>query len=350
MRYDFIIWVFMRMKNYIQKLINGHDLTRQQARDAMEMIMSGKATDAQIAAFLTALRLKGETPTEVASMATVMREFAANINPDVTGTLVDTCGTGGDKLNTFNVSTTAMFVVSGAKIPIAKHGNRSITSKSGSADVLEALGVKIDLPPPRVEECIEKIGIGFMFAPIFHKAMKYVMPARKQLGIRTVFNILGPLTNPANAKGQVIGVYSEELTEKMAEVLKLVGLERAFVVHGLHGLDELSTLGKTKVSELRDGEVRTYHIKPEDFGVKRAKEGDLTGGDAMQCAGILKDIVGGKETKETKAKRDIVLLNAAAGIVVGKKADSLGEGLEIAKDSIDSGNALKKLNELIDFR
>ena len=335
------------MKNYIQELINGHDLTTEQAMDAMEMIMSGKATDAQIAAFLTALRMKGETPTEVASMATVMRKFAENINPKVNGTLVDTCGTGGDKLNTFNISTTAMFVVAGAGIPIAKHGNRSVTSKSGSADVLEALGVTIDLVPPKVEECIEKTGIGFMFAPIFHKAMKYVMPARTQLGIRTVFNILGPLTNPANAKGQVIGVYSEELTEKMAEVLKLVGLERALVVHGLHGLDEISTLGKTKVSELRDDEVRTYYIKPEDFGITRAKESDLTGGDALQCARILKDILAGKETK---ARRDIVLLNAAAGIVAGKKADNLGEGLKIAKDSIDSGNALKKLNELIDFR
>ena len=335
------------MKQIIQKLVNKEDLTADEATDAMQTIMSGNATDAQIAGFLVAMRMKGETPGEIASLALIMRKFAGNIHPNVEGTSVDTCGTGGDKLDTFNISTTTMFVVAGAGIPIAKHGNRSVSSQCGSADVLEAMGVKIDFEPKKVEECIEKIGVGFMFAPLFHKSMKYVMPARTQMGIRTVFNILGPLSNPANAQGQVIGVFDRGLTEKMAEVLKIIGLEKAMVVHGMAGIDEISTLGETKISELKDGEINNYIITPEEFGLKRANADDLAGGDAKVNAEILIKILKGEEQG---AKRDIVLLNAAAGIVVGGMAESISEGLELAKEAIDSGRAYEKLEEMIDYR
>ena len=335
------------MKEFIQNLVDGRDLTADEASQAMKAIMSGDATEAQIAGFLTALRMKGETPAEIASMVAVMREFAGKINPKVEGRLVDTCGTGGDKLSTFNVSTTSMFVVAGAGIPIAKHGNRSVSSKCGSADVLEALGVKIDLPPPEVEGCIEEVGVGFMFAPVFHKSMKNVMPARKSLGIRTVFNVLGPLTNPANAKGQIVGVFDGGLTEKLAEVLKLVGLERAFVVHGLDGLDELSTVSETKVSELdSDGSIRTYTVTPEEFGFEKASADDLRGGDAGENANILRAILSGEETGP---KRDMVLLNAAAGIVCGGKAESIKDGVKLAQESIDSGKASEKLEAMIRY-
>jgi anthranilate phosphoribosyltransferase len=335
------------MKESIQKLVEGRDLTSQEAEAAMKEIMGGQAEDAQIAGFLTALRMKGETATEIAAMASVMREFAENIHPKVSGRLVDTCGTGGDKLKTFNVSTTAMFVVAGAGIPIAKHGNRSVSSKCGSADVLEALGVKIDLPPKKVEECIEEVGVGFMFAPVFHKSMKNVMPARKALGIRTVFNVLGPLTNPANAKGQIVGVFDGTLTEKLAEVLKRVGVEHALVVHGINGLDEISIICETKISELsEDGSIRSYTVKPEDFGLKRAHARDVLGGDANHNAKILREILDGTEDG---AKRDMVLLNAAAGIVCGGKAESIKDGINLARKSINSGKALEKLEEFIAY-
>ncbi|ODS42415.1 MAG: anthranilate phosphoribosyltransferase [Candidatus Altiarchaeales archaeon IMC4] len=334
------------MKEIIEKLINGLNLAPDEAESAMQTIMSGKATDAQIAAFLVALRIKGETPEEIAALAQVMRRFATAIRPEVSGTLVDTCGTGGDAAGTFNISTASMFVVAGAGIPIAKHGNRSVSSKSGSADVLESLGVNIAMAPEKVQECIEKTGIGFMFAPGFHSAMKHVMPARRELGIRTVFNILGPLTNPANAKGQVVGVYNAALTEKIAEVMNILGVERAFVVHGEPGMDEISNVGKTKISELSKGKIKTYMITPEDFGVKRARMADLAGADAKENAKIITDILAGKDKGP---KRDIVLLNAAAGIVAGKKAKTLKEGLEIARDSIDSGKAYKKLEAMRKF-
>ena len=334
------------MKEIIEKLINGLNLAPDEAESAMQTIMSGKATDAQIAAFLVALRIKGETPEEIAALAQVMRRFATAIRPEVSGTLVDTCGTGGDAAGTFNISTASMFVVAGAGIPIAKHGNRSVSSKSGSADVLESLGVNIAMAPEKVQECIEKTGIGFMFAPGFHSAMKHVMPARRELGIRTVFNILGPLTNPANAKGQVVGVYNAALTEKIAEVMNILGVERAFVVHGEPGMDEISNVGKTKISELSKGKIKTYMITPEDFGVKRARMADLAGADAKENAKIITDILAGKDKGP---RRDIVLLNAAAGIVAGKKAKTLKEGLEIARDSIDSGKAYKKLEAMRKF-
>jgi len=334
------------MKQIIQKLVEGRDLTPDEAKEAMHIIMSGNATDAQIAGFLTAMRMKGETPEEIASLAMIMRKFADNIHPKVSGTLVDTCGTGGDKLDTFNISTASMFVVAGAGIPIAKHGNRSVSSKCGSADVLEELGVKIDFEPKKVEECIEKIGIGFMFAPIFHKSMKYVMPARTQLGIRTVFNILGPLSNPANAQGQVVGAYNEKLVGKIAEVLKIIGLKRAIVVHGMAGLDEISTLGETKISELRDGRINNYIINPEDFGMKKANAKDLSGGGAGENAEILINIL---KCKEEEAKREITVLNAASGIVAGGKANSIKDGVKLAEESIDSGRAYGKLEDMIAY-
>ena len=333
------------MKEFIQKLVEGKNLTEEESRKAMETIMSGKATDAQIAGFLIALRMKGETPEEIAEFAGVMREFSRKIEPRIEP-LVDVCGTGGDRINTFNISTTAMFIVSASGIPVAKHGNRAVSSRCGSADVLEELGINLNLEPEKIREGIEKIGIGFMFAPLHHSAMKYVMPARRELGVRTVFNILGPLTNPANASAQLMGVFDPELTERLAEVFGLLKLKSAIVAYGEPGLDELSTLGKTKISELKDGKVRTYFIRPEDFGLSRAKVEDITGGSAKENARILRDILSGEETG---ARRDITLLNSAAGIVVGGVADNLKEGYEIARDVLDSGKAHNKLEEFIEF-
>ncbi len=335
----------MEVNKIISKLVEGSDLTTEEAKNAMKTIMSGKATDAQIGSFLTALRMKGETIDEISACAGVMREFAERINPKTSGTLVDTCGTGGDKIKTFNISTISAFVIAGAGIPIAKHGNRSVTSKAGSADLLESLGVKLDIAPTEVEKAVEEIGIGFMFAPAFHGAMKYAIGPRKEIGIRTVFNILGPLTNPANAQAQVLGVYDADLTEKMAGVLANLGTERALVVHGIGGLDEISTFGETKVSELKDGGVKTYEIKPEDFGIKRASPRDLSGGDASENADIAVSLL---KDKEKGPKRDIVLLNSAAGIYVGGLADSIADGILLAEGSIDSGAAYDKLTGLID--
>jgi len=334
------------MKEIVSKIVGGENLSRKEAEEAMKTIMSGNSNEIEISAFLTALRMKGEAPGEIASFAKIMREFASRIEPKVEGTLVDVCGTGGDMLNTFNISTTSMFVVAGAGIPIAKHGNRALTSKSGSADVLEELGVNLNSDFDKIKESIEKVGIGFMFAPMHHSAMKHVMPVRKQLGFRTVFNILGPLTNPANARAQLMGVFDPNLTETLANVFKILGLDRAIVAHGDPGLDELSTLGKTKISELKDGEVNTYFIKPEEFGLSIAREEDIAGGTAKENSEILVDILSGKDTGPRK---DITLLNAAAGILVGGLADNLKEGMEIAKDSLESGKAQKKLEELVNF-
>ena len=333
------------MNKVINKLVEGQDLTSDEAKDAMKTIMSGNATDAQIGSFLTALRLKGETIDEISACAGVMREFASSINPKVDGTLVDTCGTGGDKIKTFNISTISAFVIAGAGIPIAKHGNRSVTSKAGSADLLEALGVRMDTTPKDAEKTIEEIGIGFMFAPTFHVAMKYAIGPRKEIGIRTVFNILGPLTNPANAEAQVLGVYDEGLTEKMAGVLAKLGTKRALVVHGIGGLDEISTFSETRVSELKEGVVKTYEIKPEDFGIKRATPEELAGGDPKQNAQIARGLL---KDKEQGPMRDIVLLNSAAGIYVGGLADSIADGISLAEKSIDTGAAYGRLTGLID--
>jgi anthranilate phosphoribosyltransferase len=331
------------IKQAISKTIAKVDLTEAEAQAVMHAIMSGKATSAQIGSFLTALRLKGETVEEITAFAQVMRQFAARINPKVEGILVDTCGTGGDKIKTFNISTAVSLVAAGAGIPIAKHGNRSVTSRAGSADVMEALGVKIDLEPREVERCIEEIGYGFMFAPVFHGAMKYATPVRREIGIRTVFNILGPLTNPANARAQVLGVYDRDLVEILANVLGKLGVERAMVVHGLDGLDEISNLGKTQISELKDGEVKTYTVEPKDFGFELTKPEDIRGYDRETNAILLLKLLKGGDGP----RRDIVLMNSAAAIIVGGKATDFRKGVEIAKESIDSGNAYKKLQNLI---
>ncbi len=333
------------VKDAIKKVAECRNLTREEAAIAMDTIMQGNATPSQIAAFITALRMKGETPEEITGLAEKMREHAVNIFPH-TKNLVDTCGTGGDVSGTFNISTVSALVAAGAGVPIAKHGNRSVSSRCGSADLLEALGVKIDIDPKKVEECIDKVGIGFIFAPNFHKAMKFAGPTRKEIGIRTVFNILGPLTNPARAGAQVLGVFREDLTEVMAEVLKNLGVKHALVVHGVDGLDEISISDKTKVSHLKDGKIETYFIKPEDFGLHRGKREEILGGSAEENAEIAIEIL---KNEEKGAKRQVVLLNAAAAIFVGGKAKDIKEGIKLAAGSIESGAANRKLEELVQF-
>lgn len=328
----------------IESIMQGHHLTEEEMIDCMKKIMSGDVTDAQIASFLTALKVKGEAVTEIVGGAKVMREKAEVVELQNYYT-VDTCGTGGDKLGTFNISTAVAIIAAAAGIPVVKHGNRSVSSKCGSADVLEALGVKIDLSPEQVEKCVKTLNIGFFFAPSFHKAMRFVGKTRKELGFRTIFNILGPLANPANAKAQVLGVFDEALTEPMAEVLKNLGVERALIVHGEDGLDELSTTTETKVTELKEGHMMTYTIRPEDFGFERATIEDIKGGTAQDNAKIIKDLFDGQKGY----KRDILLLNAAAALYVGKKVDHLEEGIKLAKETIDSGKAKAKLKEFIDF-
>jgi anthranilate phosphoribosyltransferase len=325
----------------VRKAADGHDLSADEANAAMREIMAGEASPVQIAAFLVAMRMKGETVEEVTEFARVMREHALPVRTK-RRPLVDTCGTGGDAIKTFNVSTAAAFVAAGAGVAIAKHGNRSVTSKCGSADVLEALGIRFDLPPESVAKCIDEIGIGFMFAPAYHPAMKHAAPVRRELALRTMFNALGPLTNPAGAEAQVLGVYRPELTELHANVLRRLGSRRAFVVHGEGGLDEMSILGETRVTELRDGEVRTYHLTPEEVGLERARPEEVQGRTPEENARMLVAILEGQEG----AAREIVLLNAAAAIVAGEKADTLEEGIARAKEAVSSGAALGKLREL----
>ena len=330
-------------------------LSREDARMVMSEILAGECTDAQIAALLVALSMKGETVEEIVGFAEAIRAEATplpihpNSTVDVSGTerdaLVDTCGTGGDTSGTFNISTATAFVVAGAAVRVAKHGNRSVTSKCGSADVMEALGVKVDLPPGRLAACLQEVGIAFLFAPAMHSAMKYVQPARRELRLRTVFNLLGPLTNPAQASAQVVGVYSVELVEKLAEALSMLGLHRAMVVHGLDGLDEITITGPTRVAEVRDGQVKTYEVTPEEFGMDRGALGDISGGDAPENAAIIREILGGKKS----ARRDVVLLNAAAALVVAGKAAHLMEAVPQAATSIDSGAAAGKLAALVRF-
>ncbi len=327
----------------IEKLINFNNLNKSEAKELMYNIMDGKISPIKVSAILTALRMKGESVEEITAFAEVMREKSLKIYPNVEK-LLDTCGTGGDKLGTFNISTAVAFVVS-PYVPVAKHGNRAVSSKSGSADVLEALGINLDVPPEVVKKSIEEINIGFLFAPIYHKAMKNVAPIRKELGIRTVFNILGPLTNPANANYQLLGVYNEELTEKLANVLKNLNLNRALVVHG-SGLDEITTTGKTKISELKeDGEIISYYIEPEDFGFERVNIEDIRGGDAKENAKIILNILKGEEG----AKRDIVVLNAGFALYICGVAKDVDEGIKLANKSIDSGKAYKQLEKLRDF-
>jgi anthranilate phosphoribosyltransferase len=337
----------------VRALVERRDLTRIEAAAAMEAIMSGAATDAQIASFLTALRMKGETVEELIGFAQIMRQKAVRVRnrgeevAALTGTdremLIDTAGTGGDAAGTFNVSTATAFAVAGAGLRVAKHGNRSVSSLCGSADVVETLGVSLELTPAQVARCIDEVGIGFLYAPLLHTAMKHVMTARREMGIRTVFNMLGPLTNPAGANAQVIGVYSPALTEPLARVLAELGTVRAFVVHGADGLDEISSTGETRVSEVREGVVRSLTVRPEDFGLARAAIGDLRGGDREQNAEIIRAILGGAPGP----RRDIVLMNAAAALVIGGRARDFGEGVAVAARAIDSGAARGKLEHLV---
>jgi anthranilate phosphoribosyltransferase len=340
------------LKEAIQKVVNGTNLQEEEMEAVMDAIMSGEATPAQIGAFITALRLKGETVEEITAAARVMRRKATHIKADdalVTidrddinldmETVIDTCGTGGDGTNTFNVSTTTAFVVAGCGLRVAKHGNRSVSSQCGSADVIESLGVNLDVPPAVVEKCLNEVGIGFLYAPALHGAMKYAIGPRREIGIRSIFNILGPLTNPAGANVQVLGVYQRDLTPVLAEVLNKLGSRSAFVVYGEGSLDEISIIGKTQVSQLKDGEVSTYMIEPEDFGMSRADLNDILGGDAQENAGIVLSVLKG----EPGARRDMVLLNAAAALVAAGRAGDFPEGITLAAEAIDTGRALEKL-------
>jgi anthranilate phosphoribosyltransferase len=332
------------IKSAIQKLLLRENLTEQEVMDVMNCIMEGNATQSQIGGFLTGLRFKGETAEEITGCAKVMREKAEKVEHNLPY-CIDTCGTGGDGSNTFNISTAASLVAAAAGVKVAKHGNRAMSSRSGSADVLEALGVNISLSSAQVGKCIEDVGIGFMFAQLFHKSMKHAAGVRKELGIRTVFNILGPLTNPAGAKGQVLGVYDGALTGVLAEVLRKLGTERALVVHGCDGLDEISTAAPTKIAELKDGVINEYILDTLDLGIARADARDLKGGDAAHNADLIKLVLAG----EKGAGRDIVLVNAAAALYVGKAADSIKDGIPIAAGIIDSGLAVKKLEELCEY-
>lgn len=331
------------MKEYIAKAVDGKNLTQEEAKKAMEIMLSGEATQAQIAAFLTAMRMKGETLEELIGLASVLHDKAETITPK-SENYVDLVGTGGDCTYTFNISTTSAFVVAAAGLPVAKHGNRSISSKSGAGDVLEALGVNIMAEPALVQKCVDETGIGFMFAQLFNKSMKYAGQVRKELGIRTVFNILGPLANPSRAKNMVVGVYSPALTEKIAKAMGRLGVERGFVISGNDNMDEFTLSGTTTVSEIDGENVKTYEVTPEQFGLKRASLEELRGGDGAQNAEITKAILSGKETG---AKREIVLLNAGATLYIGGVAESIESGVKLAAETIDSGKAMKKLEELV---
>jgi anthranilate phosphoribosyltransferase len=330
-------------------------LSRAEANAVMTEVLTGQCSDAQIAALLVALHMKGESVEEIVGFAEAIRaaatplELRTNSILDASGTgrdaLVDTCGTGGDASGTFNISTATAFVVAGAGVRVAKHGNRSVTSKCGSADVMEALGVNISLPVDKVAACLKQVGIAFLFAPAMHSAMKHVQAVRRELHLRTVFNLLGPLTNPARATCQVVGVYSADLVEKLAEALSMLGLHRALVVHGSDGLDEITITGPTRVGELRDGQVHTYEITPEEFGLQRATLDDISGGDAARNADLIREVLSGKKS----ARRDVVLLNAGAALVAAARADHLRDALPLAVKAIDSGAALSKLNALVAF-
>jgi len=337
------------IRTTIQQLLEGRSLSIEQADAVMEQIMTGAATPAQIAGFLVALRVKGETANEITGCARAMRRAAVQIRPSRTD-VVDTCGTGGDRAGTFNISTTAAFVVAGAGLGVAKHGNRSVSSKSGSADVLEALDVNLNLTPEQVARAIDEIGIGFLFAPNFHPAMRHAIGPRRELGVRTVFNLLGPLTNPAGAAAQVLGVYDAELTEVLAQVLQQLGSRAAYVVHGHGRLDELTTTGPNQVSCFGvtpgNGSVVTETLDPRQLGFSQAAPEDLQGGDPYTNARITRAVLDGQDRS---ARRDVVLLNAAAALVAGQRAADLKEGIARSAESIDSGAALRTLEALIDF-
>ena len=348
----------IKIKEAISKVVGGKDLTEFEMIHVMEDIISGRASPAQIGAFITALRMKGETVDEIAGAAKVIRAKAKKvrvknrlvsidrdeINIDEE-TILDTCGTGGDGTNTFNVSTVTAFVVAGGGVKVAKHGNRAVSSRCGSADVLEHLGVKLDINVSAVEQCIQEIGIGFLYAPLYHGAMKYVAGPRQEIGLRTIFNLLGPLTNPADATVQVLGVYSPDLTEKIARVLGRLGTREAFVVCGKGTFDEISICGPTRVSHLKGGDVENFEVVPEEFGFTRADPETIKGGNARQNALIIREILDG----EPGPRQNMVLLNAAAAFVAAGLDNDFSAGIERAKDSIDSGKAKEKLNSLVRF-
>ncbi len=334
----------MVIKEAIAKLAEKTHLSEKEAEEVMSEIMGGVATQAQIAAYLMGLRLKGETAEEISGSVRAMREKAVGIRV-ADPLVVDTCGTGGDGAHTFNISTTVAFVAAGGGLTVAKHGGKAVSSRSGSADVLAALGVKIDLPPERVADCINEVGIGFLFAPLFHGAMKHCAPVRQELGIRTLLNIMGPMSNPARAGFQVLGVYAADLTELMAKVLLGLGTQHCFIVHGMDGLDEITLTDRTKVSEGKGGVVSTYFVEPGDFGLQRVRSKELAGGTAEENAHILREILQGR----TGPKRDIVCMNAAPAFVAGRKVKTLQEGYELAGRVIKSGAAYEKLERLIAF-
>ena len=331
-------------RDYLQKIIGRKNLSESEMSEMIEEIFSGALSNAQIGAFMAALATKGETFEELAGAARVMRRRATRIQTPGAA-VVDTCGTGGDGGGTFNISTTTAFVVAGSGVTVAKHGNRSVSSRCGSADLVEALGVNITVDPSVVEEAVAEIGIGFLFAPLYHGAMKHAAAARKEVGVRSIFNMLGPLTNPAAANCQLLGVYAPQLTEMFAEALRLLGTRHALVVHGHDGLDEISVCAPTRVSELKDGLIRTYDIDPERFLGRRAAPAEVAGGDPARNAAITRGILAGDQG----ACRDVVVLNAAAALVAAGKTDTIEAGMRLAAESIDSGSARRKLDELVNF-
>ncbi len=335
----------MDMKQAIQRVADRQNLTCAEAGEVMELLLTGAATQAQIGAFLTGLRMKGETIDEIVGFASVLADKAEHIHPH-SDNFIDLVGTGGDTTYSFNISTTSAIVTAAAGVPVAKHGNRSISSKSGAGDVLEQLGVNIMMEPKKVEACVDEVGIGFMFAQTFNKSMRFVGQARSEMGIRTVFNILGPLANPSGAKGMVVGVYDPSLTETIANVMGQLGVKRALVVSGRDHMDEITLSTKTVVSELKDGAVKTYEITPEDFGFKTVDLAELQGGTAAENAEITKAVLSGQEQG---AKREIVLLNAGAALYISGKADSIANGIILAKEAIDSGKAAEVLENLVNY-
>ena len=331
-------------RDYLTKIIDRKNLTQSEMSEMIRLIFSGEVTDSQVGAFMAALATKGETFEELAGAAQAMRRKAIRIEAPGQ-TVVDTCGTGGDGANTFNISTTTAFVVAGCGVTVAKHGNRSVSSQCGSADLLENLGINLNTAPEIVEEAIAEIGIGFLFAPLYHGAMKYAMTARKEVGVRSIFNMLGPLTNPAGANCQLLGVYAPQLTEMFAEALKMLGSRRAFVVHGHDGLDEISVCASTRVAELAGGQIRTYDISPEQFFGEAADPNELVGGDPARNAEITRSVLGG----EKGPRRNVILLNAAAALVAADKASDFSAAIRMAEEAIDSGAATGKLEALAAF-
>lgn len=328
-------------KSLIAKVADGHSLSSGDAEAAFDAMMSGDATSGQIGAFLMALRVRGETVDEITAGAKIMRAKAVYVPAPENA--IDTCGTGGDASGTYNISTAASFAVAACGVPVAKHGNKALSSKSGSAEVLEKLGVKLDIGPEQIRRCIDEAGIGFMFAPAHHSAMKHVGPTRAELGTRTIFNLLGPLSNPAGAKFQVVGVFDDKWVEPLAHVLKNLGSTRVWVMHGSDGLDELTTTGPSRVAELKDGSVSTFEVTPEEVGLPRASAADLKGGDPDENTAALRRLLDG----ESGAYRDIVALNAAASLVVAGKAPTLKDGVKTAGDAIASGAAKAALDKLV---